>query len=190
MKNQENSQVFVSKFTPAEEKSVFNQNYKKVISYLGKYRIQQVDAEEIASAVILKSYSHYDITKGVPIFNFLCQCAYRRLIDGTRKNKTRNEEFVSDYSGETFQFIDVPDTDVYEDERKLLYETIGSLKDNYKIIAIARYIEGKSYDEIVSGMTGMTETDKDSPLFATEINRLKVNLHRIKKEVERKLLYS
>lgn len=126
---------------------LFQDNYSFLVHYLMKLTYSFETAEDLAQETMAKALEHFVNFKGKSKFStWLISIATRLYIDKKRKQKRedlwRNQE-------QSLRLIKWQSQSDNEDWNHLL-ESLGKIKDDFRIPIILKHYYGYSYDEIAS----------------------------------------
>lgn len=126
---------------------LFQQNYTFLVHYLIKLTYSFDLAEDLAQETMAKAVEHIMKFNGKSKFStWLISIATRLYIDQKRKQK---REDTWQRQEQTLRIIKWQSQSANEDWNNLL-ESLGNIKDDFRIPIILKHYYGYSYDEIAS----------------------------------------
>ncbi|ADU29133.1 RNA polymerase sigma factor [Evansella cellulosilytica] len=143
-----------------------NYIYQSVYSVLRNEK----DAEDAAQEVFIKIYSSLPNYQGKGLKTWMTRIAVHHAIDIKRKQKRRREEVTEDIG----EYINTNSTNSVEslmlrkENRKLLYERMNELPENYRSVIYGYYIEEKTFQQMAEEQSLKEKT-------------IRVKLHRARK---------
>lgn len=136
----------------------YNQHRTPLMNYImGRFNRSKEVAEELTNDVLMKAhknYSNFNPQKG-ELFKWICSVAFQVTIDHIRTDKRKHFANVNDFvgeNGETYLEPSNPVDALTEIERSELKTDIkgafSKLSTNNRKVAILRFIDGFSYEDI------------------------------------------
>ena len=146
--------VIAAKKNPDEFQAIVTRYWGRLFSYIRRMSyFSQEDIEDILQEVFIKIYRYLnDYDEGMTFSTWVYQITRNTVIDEIRKRKARpqtiwleNEDLVKVLKSSLSLEKEYFDNDALEK----IKEIITQMPDKYREVLILRFIEEKSYEEIV-----------------------------------------
>lgn len=133
---------------------LYTRHIKVVYGYIYARVGHRLDAEDMTEDVFFRAFrsiSQHE-QKGVPFRAFLIRIAHNAVVDYYRSPVYSEVQYANDVEFIFNQEINPPDFSFDRLESQELHETLGQLRDDYRVVLILRFLGGLSYEETAQAM--------------------------------------